>query len=291
MRDFQVLFDHGERSELADPVYAAYGELGFPPPPRDRPWIFTNFVQTLDGVVSLLGSEASGSDISQSPEDRWLMDLLRAHADAILIGMGTLRVEAGLGRPGPRGPVFRIVDPAIRKLREKLQRGLERNIFLTGSSDIQLERYAAFDGKQVDPFLLTTREVGEKLAPQLRQRPHVRVIVCGEGQWVDLEAAMLILRHHFGIRYLLCEGGPTMYSNLLDLDLIDEKFLTVSPIEVGSYTPQSEISETPLPIRPTAFAGGGLSKEEAVHWEWMSCRKVGNHQFHRFRRKRDKKKR
>jgi riboflavin biosynthesis pyrimidine reductase len=288
MRDFQVLFDHGERSELPDPVYAAYGELGFPPAPPDRPWIFANFVQTLDGIVSLLGAEASGSDISQSPEDRWLMDLLRAHADAILIGMGTLRVEAGLGRPGPRGPVFRIVDPAIRKLREKLRRGPERNIFLTGSSDIQLERYAAFDGKLVDPFLLTTPGVTEKLAPQLRQRPHVGVIACGEGQSVDLKAAMLILRRQFGIRYLLCEGGPTMYSNLLDLDLIDEKFLTVSPIEVGSRLPQPEGSQATVTSRPTAFAGGGLLKEEAVHWKWLSCRKVGDHQFHRFRRRRDK---
>ena len=286
MRDFQVLFDHGERSEFQDPVYAAYGELGFPPVPPDRPWIFANFVQTLDGIVSLLGTEASGSDISQSPEDRWLMDLLRAHADAILIGMGTLRVEAGLGRPGPRGPVFRIVDPAIRELREKLQRGPERNIFLTGSSDIQLDRYVAFDGKKVDPFLLTTSSVAEKLAPQLRKQPHVGVIACGEGKRVDLEPAMRMLRHNFGIRYLLCEGGPTMYSNLLELDLIDEKFLTVSPIEVGSRSPQPEVSRTAVPIRPTAFAGG-LSKEEAVHWEWLSCRKVGDHQFHRFRRRRE----
>ena len=133
MRDFQVLFDHGERSEIPDPVYAAYGELGFPAAPADRPWIFANFVQTVDGIVSLLGAQASGSDISQSPEDRWLMDLLRAHADAVLIGMGTLRVETALGRPGPRGPVFRIVDPAIRELREKLHRGPERNILLTSS--------------------------------------------------------------------------------------------------------------------------------------------------------------
>ena len=287
MRDFEVLFDHGERSELADPVYAAYGELGFPPAPPDRPWIFANFVQTLDGIVSLLGAEASGSDISQSPEDRWLMDLLRAHADAVLIGMGTLRAEAGLGRPGPRGPVFRIVDPAIRELREKLRRGPERNIFLTGSSDIQFDRYAAFDGSSVEPFLLTTSGAAEKLASQLRQSPQVRVIACGEGQRVDLKQAVCLLRCQFGIRYLLCEGGPAMYSNMLELDLIDEKFLTVSPIEVGLHTPQPEGSRAPLQIRPTAFSGG-LSKENAVHWKWLSCRKVVDHQFHRFRRRREK---
>jgi riboflavin biosynthesis pyrimidine reductase len=241
----------------------------------------------LDGIVSLLGAEAAGSDISQSPEDRWLMDLLRAHADAVLIGMGTLRTETGLGRPGPRGPVFRIVDPAIRELREKLRRGPERNIFLTGSSDIQFDRYAAFDGSSVEPFLLTTSGAAEKLASQLRQSPQVRVIACGEGQRVDLKQAVCLLRRQFGIRYLLCEGGPAMYSNMLELDLIDEKFLTVSPIEVGLHTPQPEGSRAPLQIRPTAFSGG-LSKENAVHWKWLSCRKVEDHQFHRFRRQREK---
>ena len=64
--------------------------------------------------------------------------------------------------------MFRIADPAVRQLRERLQRGPERNIFLTGSNDIQLDRYAAFDGKQVETFLLTTSDAAEKLAPQLR---------------------------------------------------------------------------------------------------------------------------
>ena len=144
----RYLFDHGEHSELPDPAYAAYGEFGFPPAPLDRPWIFANFVQTLDGIVSLLGDRGIRFGYLAVAEDRWLMDLLRAHADAVLIGMGTLRVETALGRPGPRGPVFRIADPALRRLRERLQRGPERNIFLTGSEDIQLDCYAAFDGRR-----------------------------------------------------------------------------------------------------------------------------------------------
>jgi riboflavin biosynthesis pyrimidine reductase len=168
-----------------------------------------------------------------------------------------------------------------------LHRGPERNIFLTGSSDIQFARYAAFDGKSVEPFLLTTSGAAEKLASQLRQSPQVRVIPCGEGQRVDLKQAVGLLRRQFGIRHLLCDGGPTMYSNMLELDLIDEKFLTVSPIEVGLHMPQPQSSRAPSPIRPTAFIGG-FSKENAVHWEWLSCRKIEDHQFHRFRRRREK---
>ena len=87
-----------------------------------------------------------------------------------------------------------------------------------------------------------------------------------------------------------------MYSNMLLHDLIDEKFLTVSPLEVGLQLPESErlvadacAAKSPLGVslRPTVFALGGLDKEHAIHWRWLSCRKVGDHQFHRFRRLRE----
>ncbi len=301
MRDFEILFDYGEPSELPDDSFARYGQLGFPAHPPDRPWIFANFVQSVDGIVSLLGADPSGSDISQSPEDRWLMDLLRAHADAVLLGMGTLRAETALGRPGPRGPVFRITDPALRRLREKLHRGGERNIFLTGSGEIDFDKFAAFDGEMVESFLLITPRVATRLAPRLRAHPQIQVIVCGgergpsakagaaseAAEVVDLEAAVRLLRQQYGIRYLLCEGGPTMYSNMLLHDLIDEKFLTVSPVEVGSQVPETVGGqEPPGVVRPTVFALGGLTKDKVVHWQWLSCRKVGDHQFHRLRRRR-----
>jgi hypothetical protein len=79
-------------------------------------------------------------------------------------------------------------------------------------------------------------------------------------------------------------------------DLIDEKFLTVSPLEVGLHVPgpqqrtpcASARSPLGITLRPTAFALGGLTKEQAINWEWLSCRKVGDHQFHRLRRRRDR---
>ncbi|HEY5177611.1 MAG TPA: hypothetical protein VII95_18815, partial [Terriglobales bacterium] len=64
-RRFEVLFDHAEPSLIADDAYAPYGNFGFPPPPTDRPWIYANFVQSLDGITTLLGKHASGGEISQ----------------------------------------------------------------------------------------------------------------------------------------------------------------------------------------------------------------------------------
>lgn len=77
------------------PVLAAlYGdELGF-----TEPCVYANFVASLDGVVAL-GSEYrhSGSAISgREPADRFVMGLLRACADAIVIGAGTLRASPRL---------------------------------------------------------------------------------------------------------------------------------------------------------------------------------------------------
>lgn len=68
---------------------AAYGgDLGFA-----EPCTYANFVASLDGVTAL-GPEypSSGSAISgHNPADRLVMGLLRACADVVLIGAGTLR--------------------------------------------------------------------------------------------------------------------------------------------------------------------------------------------------------
>ena len=56
--------------------------------------VYANFVSSLDGVVSLGGRRGSGSTISgRDGADRFVMGLLRALADAVLVGAGTLRTE------------------------------------------------------------------------------------------------------------------------------------------------------------------------------------------------------
>jgi hypothetical protein len=74
-------------SELYD------GDLHFPTSPAARPFVIANFVSTLDGVVSYeIKGKSGGSTISGSdPADRFIMGLLRASADAIVVGAGTLR--------------------------------------------------------------------------------------------------------------------------------------------------------------------------------------------------------
>jgi riboflavin biosynthesis pyrimidine reductase len=294
MRRFEVLFDQAEPNNVSDPAFDIYGPLGFPEPPADRPWVFTNFVQSLDGVASLRGKYASGGHISQNEEDRWLMDLLRAHADALMVGMGTLVEEKRLGPPGNRGPVFRVADDRVRALREKLGRGRERNWFVTGSAALVMNDYKVFDDPRLDAGIVSTRKGAVRL---LERNPTLKadVLIGGADEVVDFSEVLAFMRKERGVRYLLCEGGPTLNGSLARADLIDEHFVTVAPIEVGlEIPPEQEPSESEkaLPpdkrpkLRPTTFGGPGFTKETASRWEWISCRRVGDHQFSRYRRKR-----
>ncbi len=272
-------------------AYGRYGPLGFPAPPPGRPWIYTNFVQSLDGITTLLGKHASGGEISQSREDRWLMDLLRAHADGILMGMNTLREEQRLRGPDSRGIVFRVADPTLRQLRSRLGKGRDRNIFVTSAADLDLSRHKVFDGDVVDAAILTSSAGAECLRAQ-GGHSHVAIIAAGEGNHFDLALAISKLRQELGVQHLLCEGGPTLYGSLARADLVDEKFMTVSPIEVGQVVPPEQerlaVEQTiPVLLRPTVFGGIGFTREHITRWRWMSCRKTGDHQFNRYRRKRD----
>jgi riboflavin biosynthesis pyrimidine reductase len=290
IRPFEILFDRAEPSPIADAAYAPYGNFGFPAPPAGRPWIYSNFVQSLDGITTLLGKHGSGGEISQSREDRWLMDLLRAHADGLLMGMNTMLEEQRSRGPESRGIVFQVADPKLRELRRRLGKGRERNIFVTRATDLDLSRYNVFDGDVVDAAVVTSPAGAARLRAQ-GSHPHVAIVPAGEGESFDLPLAIRKLRDELGVEYLLCEGGPTLYGSLARADLVDEKFMTVSPVEVGQIVPPeqerlpAETNTSPL-LRPTVFGGPGFTRDNITHWTWLSCRKVGDHQFNRYRRKR-----
>jgi hypothetical protein len=101
--------------------------------------------------------------------------------------------------------------------------------------------------------------------------PHVAVIAAGKSENLDLPAAVRELRRKLGIQHLLCEGGPMLYGTLARADLIDEKFLTVAPIEIGQMVPPQQER---LPheqhvgalVRPNVFGGPGFTRETMTRY-------------------------
>src|ERR1700694_4778786 len=89
---FEVLYEANMPGyKLPADLHHVYGKLGF-----KTPVVYSNFVASLDGVVSLGTKASAGSIISgKNTGDRFLMGLLRACADAVVIGAGTLRATPG----------------------------------------------------------------------------------------------------------------------------------------------------------------------------------------------------
>src|SRR5689334_13797797 len=81
----------GDAIPLPDEIASVYGALALPTG-GERPFLYANFVSTVDGVVALNEPGTGGDEISgESQEDRFVMGLLRAVADAVIVGAGTLR--------------------------------------------------------------------------------------------------------------------------------------------------------------------------------------------------------
>ena len=296
---FEVLFDRSELNRALPPGLMRFvGNMGFPEPPAERPWVFSNFVQSLDGLVSfggrrhsggwIAGGMLAGGRLSQSRHDRWMMDFLRSHADAVLCGAQSLRLEA-LSGPIARGPVYRIVHPELLRYRsECLDRKKLIIIVATASGELRTQDYRLFESADVEAWIATTPKGRERLGDTGKTRVLVVSEASPQGNGLDLGGLLRRLRSEEGIRHLLTEGGPTLYGHLARGGWVDEKFVTVAPQEIGAGMP-AEQERTGLETRsgtttrPTSFPGTGFTVESARWYRWISCRRAGDHELNRYR--------
>jgi riboflavin biosynthesis pyrimidine reductase len=198
-----------------------YGRLGFP-----ASVIYSNFVSSVDGVVTLGSKPSAGSIISgKYAADRFLMGLLRACADAVLIGAGTLRATPGhLWTPAH---VYPALATEFTALRSSLGRSPEPPlVLLTAGGELDFAHPALVHGAMV----VTTAAGAKKIAGRLP--PRCELIEIGKGSRLDLGKAMAELRGR-GLQVLLTEGGPHLMGQLIEGGLLDEAFLTVSPVLAG----------------------------------------------------------
>lgn len=229
MEPLATLFDEsrGEVLPLPPELAALYGPLRMRVRP-DRPHVFTNFVASLDGVVAVdpprgTGAEVSGGDA----HDRAVMGLVRAVADAVVIGAGNLRAEGDHVWTAAR--IFPELAPAYAALRAAMGKPpAPLQVVVTGSGDVDLSR-AVFAG-EAPSMVVTTRAGAARLAA--RGRP-VRVVVPGRGEgWIPLRAVLGAAGLGPGA-LVLAETGPTSTARYLEEGAVDELFLTRAPLLLG----------------------------------------------------------
>jgi len=153
------------------------------------------------------------------------MALLRACADSILVGAATM-----VGSPRGTWRPERAYPPASGAFAELRRRvGLsERPLpaFVTAGATLDPAHPALAEGALV----LTTSDA----APGLRKLvpAAAEVVAVNAGARVDLRIALALLRER-GHELILSEGGPRVFGGLLAAGLVDELFLTVSPLLAG----------------------------------------------------------
>ncbi|MFL5312224.1 MAG: dihydrofolate reductase family protein [Myxococcales bacterium] len=215
----QLLYERGGLPpfDLPEALRACYGG-GFGLPER---CVYANFVASVDGVVALRTDEESGHIISGGSEaDRFVMGLLRACADAVLLGAGTFR--KGGGHLWRAGHIYPPAAPLFAELRRRL--GLREHpplVVVTATGQIDPAQPALRDA------VVVTTPAGEA---RLRGRlpPTTRV----ESGPIRLGPLLEKLRAE-GHRRILTEGGPSLASQLAAEGLLDELFLTRSPALFG----------------------------------------------------------
>lgn len=183
-------------------------------------------MSSLDGVVTLGSEPSAGSIISgRNQWDRFLMGLLRACADAVLLGAGTLRATPG--HQWTAEHIFPDLAQVFAQLRSDLGRKERpRLVLVTGSGEIQASHTAVVAGATV----ITTAEGADKLHGRLPDS--CDVIEIGAGGRVDMKAAVTAMRDR-GYDVILTEGGPHVTGELVAAGLLDEAFVTISPVVAG----------------------------------------------------------
>lgn len=163
---------------------------------------------------------SAGSIISgRNQADRFLMGLLRACADAVLLGAGTLRATPGhLWTPEH---IFPPMAASFAELRSHLGRKPEpRLVLFTVSGNLDVSHPAVVAGATV----VTSRAGAERLRMRLPESCDVLE--------ADVPQAIAELRRR-GSNVLLTEGGPHLAGELIKADALDEAFITVSPVIAG----------------------------------------------------------
>jgi riboflavin-specific deaminase-like protein len=179
-----------------------------------------NFVASLDGAITVGGvSEGLGS-----PGDQRVFRVLRALADAVLVGHGTAAAEGY--RP-------LTADSPVGRLRSSIGRPATAPVVVV-SRRASLDPGSRLGTAAVSPTVLVTCESADADRRAALAAAGTTVLVCGEDD-VDLPLALDRLADQ-GIEQVLCEGGPHLFRTALTAGVVDELDLTVAPALVGGET-------------------------------------------------------
>ena len=224
-----------------------------------RPRIIINFAVSLDGKINPVPVKRKGPFVmSRGKEDFRRMRVLRAEADAILIGATNLRMDdPGLtlapdereqrraaGRPDPARIVVTTRGDGIRTDAKIFDRSIGGPAYVVHAAIMPAETRAALGA------VATLIELGATAVP--------------------IDGLLAWMRDGLGAATVVCEGGGILVADLFAVHAIDEMYLTVVPRILGGIT------------APTHAAGPGFDPDQIPDAKLTSVERIGDELFLRY---------
>ena len=200
--------------------------------PPSEPWLRVNFVSTVDGAAQ--GADGLSGSINNAADKR-VFDALRRRADCLVVGAGTLRAE---GYDVPRVPL----------------------VVVSRSAEVPPTLREAPRGR----VLMATVAASGGLSKAREQLGEGNVLVLGEDE-IDLVALKRALVER-GWTEQLCEGGPSLFADLLAAGVVDELCWTVVPRLTGGDAVRMAVgARVDVPLRPALL----LEQDGTLLGRWL----------------------
>lgn len=232
-----------------DPVRSYLGQDR--PPRADRPWVTVGMIAALDGATALAGRSG---DLG-GPADKAVFRAVRAVADVILVGAGTVRAEAY--RP-PR------ISASVRDARISAGRAGDppRLAIVSARLDLEVTSPAFASGR---PLVFTTQPVADRDG---RRFADVADVHAAGDETVDVTAVLATLRSH-GASVVVSEGGPTLNAALVEAGVVDEWCVTISPLVAGGDSARIVGPTSDLDPRSLRLASL-LTEDDMLFGRWLA---------------------
>jgi riboflavin biosynthesis pyrimidine reductase len=200
--------------------------------PEREPWLRVNFVSTVDGAAT--GSDGLSGTINTDADKR-VFDALRRRAHCLVVGAGTIRDE---GYDVPRLPI----------------------VVVSRSAEVPPTLAGAPPGR----VLMATVATSDGLARAREALGDDHVLVLGEEQ-IDLVALKAALVDR-GWTEQLCEGGPSLFADMLAAGVVDELCWTIVPTLTGGDAVRIATgAEVDVALRPALL----LEQDGTLLGRWL----------------------
>jgi riboflavin biosynthesis pyrimidine reductase len=188
------------------------------PPDLTTPFVQVNFVASADGAATVSGRSRGLS----SPADKKVFELGRDLADVVLVGSGTALVEnyGGVKRTERRG-----------SRRDRLGLSDVPPIAVVTARGSVPPTSPLLTDTSVPPIMITAESSPLPWRKEMADAG-ADVVVAGDER-VDVGLALSALGDR-GLLRVNCEGGPTLFADLIAAGLVDQLCLTVSPLLTGA---------------------------------------------------------